>query len=64
MGMILEVLNGEKVPHYTTIYRKIQSLDVQVNSRIITVAGSRGVAIRFAVNSTGIKQHNGGEWIR
>ena len=64
MGMILEVLDGEKVPHYTTIFRRIQSLDVQRNGRIITVAGSKGAAIRFAVDSTGLKQHNRGEWIR
>ena len=64
MGMILEVLNDEKVPHYTTIYRRIQSLDVQRNGGIITVTGSKGVTIRFAVDSTGLKQHNRGEWIR
>ena len=27
MGMILEALDGEKVPHYTTIFRRIQSLE-------------------------------------
>ena len=64
MGMILEVLNDEKVPHHTTIFRRIQSLDVQRNGRIITVTGSKGAAIRFAVDSTGLKQHNRGEWIR
>ena len=63
MGMILEVLNDEKVPHYTTIYRRIQSLDVQINDGTVTVTGSKGAAIRFAVDSTGLKQHNRGEWI-
>ena len=64
MGMILEVFDAEKVPHYTTIFRRIQSLDVRKSGRIVTVAGSRGVAVRFAVDSTGLKQHNRGEWIR
>ena len=64
MGMILKVLDGEKVPHYTTIFRRIQSLDVRRSGRIVTVAGSRGVAVLFAVDSTGLKQHNRGEWIR
>ena len=60
MGMILEMLDGEKMPHYTAIFRRIQSLDVQRNGRIITVADSKDVAIRFAVDSTGLKQHNRG----
>ena len=64
MGMVLEVLREEQVPHYTTIFRRIQSLDVQRNGRIITVTGSKGAAIRLAVDSTGLKQHNRGEWIR
>ena len=59
MGMILEVLNDKKVPHYTTIYRRIQSLDVQRNGRIITVTGSKGAAIRFAVDSTGLNSATG-----
>ena len=64
MGMIMEVLKDEKVPHYTTIYRRIQSLDVQTNGGTVTVTGGKGTAIRFAVDSTGLKQHNRGEWIR
>lgn len=65
MGMILEVFDGGNVPHYTTIHRRIQSLDIRINGRIVTVAGSReGVTIRLAVDSTGLKQHNRGEWIR
>ncbi len=64
MGMILELFqDGEEVPHYTAIFRRIQSLDVQRSGGIITVAGSNGARIRFAVDSTGLKQHNRGEWI-
>ena len=57
MGMIMEVLKDEKVPHYTTIYRRIQLLDVQTNGGTVTVTGGKGTAIRFAVDSTGLKQH-------
>ena len=59
--MIMEVLKDEKVPHYTTIYRRIQSLDVQTNGGTVTVTGGKGTAIRFAVDSTGLKQHTRGE---
>ena len=39
------------------MFRRIQSLDVQTNGGTVTVTGSSGT-IRFAVDFTGLKQHN------
>ena len=43
--------------HYTTMFRRIQLLDVQSNGGTVTITGSSGT-IRFAVDFTGLKQHN------
>ena len=62
MDIVLEMLNDGKVPHYTTIFRRIQSPDIQADGGTVTVTGhSGGGTIRFAVDSTGLKQHNRGE---
>lgn len=54
MGMTMGVLGDAEVPHYSTIFRRIQSLDVRTNGGIVTVAGSSGT-IRFTVDATGLK---------
>ena len=63
-GMLIETLGGWDAPCYTTIYRRFQSLEVKRNGNVFTITGGGTVLIRLAVDSTGLKQHNRGEWIR
>ena len=63
-GMLIETLGDWDAPCYTTIYRRFQSLEVKRNGNVFTITGGRTVLIRLAVDSTGLKQHNRGEWIR
>ena len=39
-------------------------MEVKRNGNVFTVTGGGTVLIRLAVDSTGLKQHNRGEWIR
>ena len=63
-GMLIETLGDWDAPCYTTIYRRFQSLEVKRNGNVFTITGGRTVLVRLAVDSTGLKQHNRGEWIR
>ena len=63
-GMLIETLGDWDAPCYTTIYRRFQSLEVKRNGNVFTITGGGTVLIRLAVDSTGLKQHNRGEWIR
>ena len=63
-GMLIETLGDWNAPCYTTIYRRFQALEVKRNGSVFTVTGGGTVPIRLAVDSTGLKQHNRGEWIR
>ena len=63
-GLPIETLGDWDVPCYTTIYRRFQSLKVKRNGNVFTITGGGTVLIRLAVDSTGLKQYNRGEWIR
>ena len=63
-GMLIETLGDGDLPCYTTIYRRFQALDVKRHDGVFTVTGGGTVPVRLAVDSTGLKQHNRGEWIR
>ena len=63
-GMLIETLGDCDAPCYTTIYRRLQALKVKRNGSVFTVTGGGTVPVRLAVDSTGLKQHNRGEWIR
>ena len=63
-GMLIETLGDGDSPCYTTIYRRFQALEVKRNGGVFTVTGGGTVPVRLAVDSTGLKQHNRGEWIR
>ena len=63
-GMLIETLGDWNTPCYTTIYRRFQALEVKRNGNAFTVTGGGTVPVRLAVDSTGLKQHNRGEWIR
>lgn len=45
------------IPHYSTINRRVNRLDIQINEKV-------GNDIVIAIDSTGIKVSNRGEWIR
>ena len=52
-------IGGDKVPsipHYTTINRRLNKLDIKINQRI-------GDDIIIVLDSTGIKVTNRGEWL-
>ena len=62
--MLIETLGDWDTPCYATIYRRFQALEVKRNGSVFTVTGGGTVPVRLAVDSTGLKQHNRGEWIR
>ena len=63
-GMLIETLGDGDSPCYTTIYRRFQALDVKRHDGMFTVTGGGTAPVRLAVDSTGLKQHSRGEWIR
>jgi hypothetical protein len=46
------------IPDYSTINRRLNKLDIEINERL----GNDGIVI--ALDSTGIKVANRGDWIR
>ena len=62
-GMLGEMLKGADSPCYTTIFRRMQKLDVDIAENIITVRDKTCNLVMIA-DATGLKQHNRGEWIR
>ena len=46
-----------RIPNYSTISRRVSRLDIKINERL-------GTDIVIALDSTGIKVANRGEWIR
>ncbi len=62
-GMLGEMLKGADSPCYTTIFRRIQKLDVDIAENIITVCNKTCNLVMIS-DATGLKQHNRGEWIR
>jgi len=55
-----EHIEGVPVPDYSTIARRTNRLDVSLDDSILR---SRN-PVTIAVDATGIKVHNGGDWIR
>ncbi len=53
---------GADSPCYTTIFRRIQKLDVDIAENIITVRDKSRNLVMIA-DAAGLKQHNRGEWI-
>jgi hypothetical protein len=53
-------IDGLKVPDYSTIERRTNKLDVRLDESLIESSSP----VTIAVDSSGIKVHNGGDWIR
>jgi Transposase DDE domain len=53
-------IEGLKVPDYSTIDRRTNKLDVNLDESLI----KSNSPVTIAVDSSGIKVHNGGDWIR
>jgi Transposase DDE domain len=53
-------VEGLKVPDYSTMDRRMNKLDVRLDETII----KSNSPVTIAVDSSGIKVHNGGDWIR
>jgi Transposase DDE domain len=53
-------IEGLKVPDYSTIDRRTNKLDVRLDKSLI----ESNSPVTIAVDSSGIKVHNGGDWIR
>lgn len=51
------VISYPKVPDYTAIYKRVNRLDIKVDPQV-------GNDVTIAVDSTGIKVANRGEWMR
>ena len=62
--MLIGTLSSLSPPRYTTIYRRFQALKVTRSGSVFTVTGGVAVSIRIAADSTGLRQHDRGEWIR
>ena len=53
-------MEGLQVPDYSTINRRVNGLQISLDESL--VKSNRPVSI--AVDSSGVKVHNGGDWIR
>jgi IS5 family transposase len=53
-------VEGLKVPDYSTIDRRVNRLDVSLDESLI----KSNAPVSIAVDSSGVKVHNGGDWIR
>jgi hypothetical protein len=53
-------IEGLKVPDYSTIDRRTNRLDVRLDESLV----KSNSPVTIAVDSSGIKVHNGGDWIR
>jgi len=53
-------IEGLKVPDYSTIDRRTNKLDLNLDESLI----KSNSPVTIAVDSSGIKVHNGGDWIR
>jgi IS5 family transposase len=53
-------VEGLKVPDYSTIERRTNRLDVRLDESLI----ESNSPVTIAVDSSGVKVHNGGDWIR
>jgi hypothetical protein len=53
-------IEGLKVPDYSTMDRRMNKLDVRLGESII----ESNSPVAIAVDSSGVKVHNGGDWIR
>lgn len=66
-GMVNKMTNSQYAPDYTTIFRRTNRIKVTENENMI-IARNPGTkkmpASVFVMDSTGLKQHNRGEWIR
>jgi len=61
-GSIKRIL-GHNAPAYNMLHRRMQKLDVKINNGRITVH-DKSLRLTLIADSTGLKQHNRGEWIR
>lgn len=53
-------IDGLTVPDYSTINRRINKLDIDLEDSLIKSNGP----VSIAVDASGVKVHNGGDWIR
>jgi len=53
-------IGGLSVPDYPTINRRVNNLGIDLEDSLIKSNGP----VSIAVDSSGIKVHNGGDWIR
>jgi IS5 family transposase len=53
-------IEGLKVPDYSTIDRRVNRLDIDLDESLI----KSNSPVTIAVDSSGVKVHNGGDWIR
>src|SRR3989454_7215201 len=53
-------IEGLKVPDYSTIDRRVNRLDIDLDESLIR----SNSPVTIAVDSSGVKVHNGGDWIR
>ena len=62
-GMVSEMTDGNYAPDYTTLYRRIAKLDIDINNDMVTIRNKTN-AVTMIMDATGLKQHNRGEWMR
>ena len=64
-GMVEEMLPQSQTPNYPTIYRRLCNLSTNTIGNMITVTSNGGGhRLLLAVDATGLKVGNRGEWIR
>jgi IS5 family transposase len=60
VGSLSRFVEGLKTPDYSTIDRRVNKLDVSLDESLI----KSNAPVSIAVDASGVKVHNGGDWIR
>ena len=65
-GMVGKMVGGSNTPAYSQLYKRINRLDADIRRNpdgMVTVSDRKGSRM-LALDASGLKQHNRGEWMR
>ena len=63
-GIVGKMIGESKTPSFSQLYKRIARLDVNIDQSDMVVVSDKVHSRILAVDATGLKQHNRGEWMR
>ena len=63
-GIVGKMIGESKTPSFSQLYKRIARLDVNIDQSEMVVVSDKVHSRILAVDATGLKQHNRGEWMR